>query len=176
MYPYNKGVNQMKGMNTKDLTRLAVLIALTTVMTMVIHIPTIGTNGYLNLGDMVVFLSAMILGKKGGFIVGGFGSALADMLLGYTHYAPITFIVKGFEGFIAGLILETRLGKSKPIIATAIGGLWMALGYYIAEIFMYGAKAALAAIPGNIMQGLFGAVTAVLLFMALRRSKLVKQR
>ena len=52
----------------------------------------------------------------------------------------------------------------------------MALGYYTAEIFMYGAKAALAAVPGNIMQGLFGAVTAVLLFMALRRSKLVKQR
>ncbi len=165
----------MKGMNTKDLTRLAVLIALTTVMTMVIHIPTIGTNGYLNLGDMVVFLSAMMLGRKGGFIVGGFGSALADLLLGYTHYIPITFIVKGLEGYIAGVILDTKLGKRKPIIATTIGGLWMALGYYLAEIFMYGPKAALASVPGNIMQGLFGAVSAVLLFAALRRARLVKE-
>lgn len=166
----------MKNMKTKELTGLAVLIALTTVMTMVIHIPTIGTNGYLNLGDMVVFLSAMILGRKGGFIVGGFGSALADLLLGYTHYIPITFIVKGLEGYIAGVILDTKLGKRKPIIATTIGGLWMALGYYLAEIFMYGAKAALAAIPGNIAQGLFGAVTSVLLFIALRRTNLVKER
>lgn len=165
----------MKEMNTKAMTRLGVLIALTTVMTMVIHIPTIGTNGYLNLGDMVVFLSAMILGRKGGFIVGGFGSALADLLLGYTHYVPITFIVKGLEGYIAGVILDTKLGKRKPIIATTIGGLWMALGYYLAEIFMYGPKAALASVPGNIMQGLFGAVSAVLLFAALRRARLVKE-
>jgi len=165
----------MKNMKTKELTGLAVLIALTTVMTMVIHIPTIGTNGYLNLGDMVVFLSAMILGRKGGFIVGGFGSALADLLLGYTHYIPITFIVKGLEGYIAGVILDTKLGKRKPIIATTIGGLWMALGYYLAEIFMYGPKAALASVPGNIMQGLFGAVSAVLLFAALRRARLVKE-
>lgn len=165
----------MKEMNTKAMTRLGVLIALTTVMTMVIHIPTIGTNGYLNLGDMVVFLSAMMLGRKGGFIVGGFGSALADLLLGYTHYVPITFIVKGLEGYIAGVILDTKLGKRKPIIATTIGGLWMALGYYLAEIFMYGPKAALASVPGNIMQGLFGAVSAVLLFAALRRTRLVKE-
>lgn len=165
----------MKEMNTKAMTRLGVLIALTTVMTMVIHIPTIGTNGYLNLGDMVVFLSAMILGRKGGFIVGGFGSALADLLLGYTHYVPITFIVKGLEGYIAGVILDAKLGKRKPIIATTIGGLWMALGYYLAEIFMYGPKAALASVPGNIMQGLFGAVSAVLLFAALRRARLVKE-
>lgn len=165
----------MKEMNTKAMTRLGVLIALTTVMTMVIHIPTIGTNGYLNLGDMVVFLSAMMLGRKGGFIVGGFGSALADLLLGYTHYVPITFIVKGLEGYITGIILDTKLGKSKPIIATSIGGLWMALGYYLAEIFMYGPKAALASVPGNIMQGLFGAVSAVLLFAALRRTRLVKE-
>ena len=68
----------MKDMNTKTITRLAILMALTTVMTMVIHIPTIGTNGYLNLGDMVVLLAVMLLGKKGGFIVGGLGSGLAD--------------------------------------------------------------------------------------------------
>lgn len=165
----------MKDMNTKTITRLAILMALTTVMTMVIHIPTIGTNGYLNLGDMVVFLAAMLLGKKGGFIVGGLGSGLADLLLGYSHYAPITFLVKGLEGYIAGSILDTKLGENKPIIATVVGGIWMALGYYIAEIFMYGAKAALASVPGNIMQGLLGAVTSVLLFMALKKSKIINE-
>lgn len=162
----------MKDMNTKTITRIAVLMALTTVMTMVIHIPTIGTNGYLNLGDMVVFLAALMLGKKGGFLVGGLGSALADILLGYTHYAPITLIVKGLEGYIAGSILETNLGKRAPIIATTIGGVWMALGYYFAEIFMYGAKAALASIPGNLMQGLLGAVTAIILFTALKKTRI----
>lgn len=159
----------MKNNNLKLLIRYAVLIALTTVMTMVIHIPTIGTEGYLNLGDMVVFLAAIILGKKGGFIVGGFGSAMADLLLGYTHYVPITFIVKGLEGFIAGSLLETEVGQRKPIVATAIGGIFMAFGYFIPEIFMYG-RAAIASIPGNIMQGLLGAVASVVLYTALKRA------
>ncbi len=160
----------MRNNNLKLITKYAILIALTTVMTMVINIPTIATKGYLNLGDMVVFMAAFILGKKGGFIVGGFGSALADILLGYTHYAPITFIVKGLEGFIAGRVLETELGERIPIIATGVGALWMAFGYYFAEIFMYGGKAALASVPGNIVQGLVGAVTSVILIAALEKT------
>jgi uncharacterized membrane protein len=160
----------MKNSNLKLLIRYAVLIALTTVMTMVIHIPTIGTNGYLNLGDMVVFLAALTLGKKGGFIVGGFGSAMADLILGYTHYVPITLIVKGLEGFIAGSLLETKIGKEKPIIATSIAGVFMAFGYFVPETFMYG-KAAIASIPGNIMQGLLGAVASVVLYTALKKTK-----
>ena len=146
---------------------------MTTVMTMVIQIPTVGTEGYLNLGDMVVFIAAFVLGKKGGFIVGGFGSSLADLLTGYTHYVPITLIVKGLEGYIAGSLLETKIGRQKPIIATSIAGIFMAFGYFIPETFMYG-KAAVASIPGNIMQGLFGAVTSVLLYTALKRSNVFK--
>lgn len=161
----------MKGVDLKTLIRYAVLMALTTVMTMVIHIPTIGTNGYLNLGDMVVFMAALTLGRKGGLIVGGVGSAMADLLLGYTHYVPITLIVKGLEGYIAGRILETDLGRSKPIIATTIGGVFMALGYFAFEIFMYG-KGAVASIPGNIAQGLLGAVTSVILYASLKRTKI----
>ena len=160
----------MKENNLKLLTRYAVLMALTVVMTMVIHIPTVGTQGYLNLGDMVVFLAAITLGKKGGFIVGGVGSAIADLLLGYTHYAPITLVVKGLEGFIAGSLLETDIGQRKPIIATSIAGVFMAFGYFVPELFMYG-KAAVASIPGNIMQGLLGAVTSVVLYSALRKAK-----
>ena len=159
----------MEKNNLKLLVRYAVLIALTTIMTMIIHIPTLGTEGYLNLGDMVVFLAALALGKKGGFVVGGFGSAMADLLLGYTHYAPITLIVKGLEGYIAGSLLETKIGKEKPIIATSIAGIFMAFGYFVPEIFMYG-KGAIASIPGNIMQGLLGAVTSVVLYTALKRT------
>jgi len=158
----------MKDDSLKTLVRYAMLIALTTVMTMVIQIPTVGTEGYLNLGDMVVFLAAFILGKKGGFIVGGFGSALADLITGYTHYVPITFVVKGLEGFIAASLLETKIGKDRPIMATSIAGVFMAFGYFIPETFMYG-KAAVASIPGNILQGLVGAITSVVLYNGLSR-------
>ena len=94
---------------------------------------------------------------------------MADLLLGYTHYVPITLIVKGLEGFIAGSLLETEIGQRKPIIATSIAGIFMAFGYFVPEIFMYG-KAAIASIPGNIVQGLLGAVTSVVLYTALKRA------
>lgn len=162
----------MENNNLKLLTRYAILIAMTTVMTMVIQIPTIATEGYLNLGDMVVFIAAFVLGPKGGLIVGGFGSALADLLTGYTHYVPITLVVKGLEGFIAGHLLKTKLGQKSPLLATSIAGIFMAFGYFVPESFMYG-RAAVASIPGNIMQGLVGAVTSVLLYGALKRTKLV---
>lgn len=164
----------MKEMKTEVMVKYAMLIALTTVMTMVIQIPTPGTNGYLNLGDMVVFMGALILGPKGGLIVGGLGSSMADVLLGYSHYAPITLIVKGLEGYIAGRLFETKLGQKTPLLVTTIGGIWMAFGYYFAEIFMYGAKAALASVPGNLLQGTVGAVAAVALYGALKKTKLVK--
>lgn len=160
----------MENNNLKLLTRYALLIAMTTIMTMVIQIPTVGTEGYLNLGDMVVFLAALTLGKKGGFIVGGFGSAMADLLTGYTHYVPITFVVKGLEGLIAANLLETKIGRQKPIFATSIAGIFMAFGYFIPETFMYG-KAAVASIPGNIMQGLVGAIISVVLYTALMRTR-----
>ncbi len=159
----------MKKIDTKLLVKYGMLMALTTIMTMFVSIPTFATKGYLNLGDMVVFIGALYLGRKGGFIIGGVGSGLADLLLGYTHYVPITFVVKGLEGYIAGHLLETKLGKRYPIIPTAIGGLWMSLGYYIFQIPMYGKEAALLSVPGNIGQGLFGALAAVGLYTALNK-------
>lgn len=161
----------MENTSTKDLTKMAMLIALTTVMTMVIQIPLAGGNGYLNLGDMVIFLAALTLGKKAGFIVGGLGSSLADLLLGYSHYAPITFIVKGLQGYIAGSLLETEAGKKMKLLPLIVGGLFMAIGYYIPETFMYGNKAALIGVPANLMQGLLGAVSAILLFKAMKKVK-----
>ena len=152
----------------KTLVTYAVLIALTVVMTMVIQIPTPTSYGYLNLGDMVIFIAALIFGEKAGFLVGGIGSAMADILLGWGAYAPITLVAKGLEGFVAGLLLETSWGRKLPFIPTAIGGLVMAGGYYLAEIFMYGAKAAIVNLPANIMQGLFGAAAAIILWSVLK--------
>ncbi len=164
----------MESKKIKLMVRYALMMALTTVMTMLISIPNPATKGYLNLGDMVVFLAAMIFGKKGGFIVGGLGSALADVILGYGYFAPFTLIVKGLEGFIAGWILEKRLGQKYPLLATITGGIWMAMGYFMVEIFMVGMAPAASEIPGNLVQGGLGAITAVILGIALSKTGTIK--
>lgn len=165
----------MKKDNTNNITKLGILIAVTTLMTTVISIPIVGGNGYVNLGDMVILLTALLLNRKSAFIVGGVGSFLADIFLGYSLYAPASLIIKGLEGFIAGSLLQTKLFKNHPVFSTVVAGIWMAFGYYIFEIFLYGAKGAIASVPANIMQGMVGVLTANILFKALRASKVTKQ-
>lgn len=141
-----------------------VLMALTVLATMLVTVPTLATQGYINLGDALVLLSGIILGPTGGFVVGGVGSALADILLGYSYYAPFTLVIKGIEGAL-GVFLYRKLFKEKNSLAPlCIAGVWMAIGYMIVEIFLYGLAAAVASFPGNILQGVVGAILATIVY------------
>ena len=162
----------MRALDTKTITKLSILIAITVLMTTIISIPIVGGNGYVNLGDMVILVTAMILNRKAAFIVGGLGSFLADMILGYGIYAPASFIIKGLEGFLAGTLLKKGIGKKYPLFATLVAGLWMAFGYYLFETILYGTKGALASIPANLIQGALGAVVSVIVFKALKKTKI----
>ncbi|WP_101773302.1 ECF transporter S component [Peptostreptococcus faecalis] len=154
---------------TKDIVICGILMALTTVMTIVVQIPVVGSHGYVNMGDTVVLFSAMYLGRKNSAIIGGFGSALADILTGYGAFAPLTFITKGLEGFICGLISEKFPTKVGRILSSVIGGAIMVSGYFIGEIFMYGIKSSMAAVPANSIQAIFAIVTSLLIYSSVKK-------
>ena len=91
----------MKSKNTtQKIVMAALFAALTCVATMVIKIPS-PMKGYLNLGDCVVLTAGWMLSPTYGFLAAGLGSALADLILGYTVYSPVTFIVKGLMALVA---------------------------------------------------------------------------
>lgn len=161
--------------NLKLLTRYALLIALTAACTMLINIPMPGANGYFNLGDAMVFTAAILLGKKGGLIGGGMGSALADVLLGYTIWAPFTLVIKGLEGYLAGLLLETPFGKKHPLLALVPSALWMIFGYFVVKIFLYGLEPAFLEIPICAIQTSVGIVAARTFGTALAKTPLFKE-
>ncbi|NHJ14137.1 MAG: ECF transporter S component [Candidatus Thorarchaeota archaeon] len=124
------------------------LTGLTTVATIIIAIPFPTSTGFLNFGDALVMLSGMLLGPAGGFLAGGIGSAMGDVALGYTHFAPITLVVKGSEGLIVGLF-STRVRGSKKltlwdVVGLILSSLVMMCGYFLAEIPLVGYEAALA--------------------------------
>jgi uncharacterized membrane protein len=133
---------------------------------MIIRIPQPLTRGYVNIGDAAVIAVAMILGRRLGWLAGGLGSALADLLGGYAHWAPWTFIIKGVEAYIASGSNAKARFDWRWIVAPA----FMVLGYYVVEIFMYGNAAALAEIPGNAIQGVVGALLGPLLGKAFSNS------
>jgi uncharacterized membrane protein len=164
----------MRNDKLKLMLRYAIMIALTAASTMLINIPAPGANGYFNLGDSMVFIAAILLGAKGGFIAGGIGSALADILLGYTIWAPFTLIIKGLEGYLAGYLLETGFGKKHPILALVPSAIWMISGYYIVKVFLYGWGPALLEVPICTVQTGVGIITARAFSAALFKTKLFK--
>jgi len=89
----------------------AIFTALVCVATMVFSTYVPQTRGYFNIGETMVYASALLLGPFVGAFAGGVGSMLADIFLGYYIYAPATLIIKMSEGFIVGF-LSKKMPKS----------------------------------------------------------------
>lgn len=158
--------------NLKKMVIAALFAALACVATMSIRIPTPGTSGYIHPGDAIVILSGVVLGPVWGLLAAGIGSAMADFLGGYFLYVPITFVVKGAVAFVAGMIYK-KIGKTSKSRYTAVvlGGvgdiILVAGGYFLCEIMLYGAAAAAASIPANLIQGVSGLIISIVLYPVL---------
>jgi len=71
-----------------------------------IYVPT--TEGFFNIGETMVYITALLFGPLIGAFAGGIGSMAADLLLGYPQYAPATLVIKALEGGIVGLLSRKR--------------------------------------------------------------------
>ena len=116
----------------RNLVYTAMLMALCCVATLVIKIPTV-TGGYLNAGDIVVVLAALLAGPLYGGVAAGFGSGLADVISGYMSYAPGTLVVKGCAAVVAALIFRACRKKSFcfALLSAICGEIIMVLGYCV---------------------------------------------
>ena len=165
----------------RKLVLAALMAALCTIMTMVIQVPS-PMQGYVNLGDCAVLMSAWVLGPLYGGAAAGIGSALADLLSGYAHYVPGTFAIKLVMAVAAALIFRAAtkkgLSASCVLLGQIVGGVVaeviMVLGYFAyASLWLGKGLAAAASIPGNIVQGVFGLVAATVVYTVLSRSRAV---
>ncbi|MGI6151358.1 MAG: ECF transporter S component [Christensenellales bacterium] len=170
--------------NVQRLAYAGLFTALITCATL-IRLPVPATNGYVNLGDGVIFAAAALLGPFAG-VVGGVGSALADLLAGYSHYALITLIIKGAMGLVAGVGLHyyhsrrARMRSVAPrsMLDRSVAGnallfslceLIMVLGYFFFEMVMYNAAAAAGALLPNVGQAVAGIILGCVFVPAIRR-------
>ena len=145
-----------------------ILSAAVVIATIVFRIPVPHPNLYgVNLGEAIIYIVALLFGGLPAAIIGGIGSALADIIGGYPAWAPITFFVKGLEGFIVGYIYH-RIGLMGDIFAVICGGLTMVIGYTIFAGLIYGIGAVPAEFIGDIAQVGFSAIVALPMARALK--------
>lgn len=146
-----------------------VMAALVAVATFFVQIPNPATRGYINFGDIMIFVSALTFGPMVGGIAGSIGASIADLASGYAYFAPFTFVIKGAEGVIAGLI-SNRISVRRDILAVIFAGLEMILGYFLAEFFpLQLGWAALTEVPGNISQVVVGAIIGITITIIIRK-------
>lgn len=146
------------------------MMAATAALTVLISIPFPLTRGYFNLGDAMVMLSGLLLGARLGGMAGGVGSAIADVVLGYPFYAPLTLLIKGTEGFLAGLIGHNRSFRFR-LVGVVVAAIAMLLGYFSVETPLYGIGPAILELSTiNIIQVTAGAAISLVLINILLRA------
>ena len=157
----------------RKLVLAALMAALCTIMTMVIQVPS-PMQGYVNLGDCFVLLSGWLLGPWWGAAAGGIGSMLADLLLGYGHYAPGTLIIKGAMALVAALVFKAfKKNTAGALVGGVAAEVVMVAGYFgYAALLLGKGIGAAASIPGNLVQGAVGLVAGFLLLQVARRTHL----
>jgi len=171
---------------SKLLFRVGIVAAFATlafVGTMLIRIPIPVTGGYFNLGDTFVMAAALLYGPVVGGLVGAIGPAAADAI-GFPQFILATAVVKGIEGLVMGLMASGRRQNNiRPILAIVVGIGILVAGYYIFEAAIYpamakaipffgvtDAKAALAEIVPNLLQGVLSGIVAYGIFRVLNRN------
>lgn len=151
---------------TKALVINALFIALTLVATMFINIklPIMGNGGLIHLGNVPLFIAALVYGKKTGAIAGAFGMGFFDLISGWAAWAPFTFIIVGTMGFLVGLISEKVPGKRELVntLAIFVALIIKVVGYYFVEVILYGNWIQpIGSIPGNVMQVVIAGIIVV---------------
>ena len=161
--------------NVGKIVITALFAALACVATMIIKVPTVGTNGYVNIGDTIVLLSAWMIGGVYGALAAGIGSALSDFISGYGSYVPGTFVIKFLMALVAYLVFvaikkaNTKDSKGMNVVAYIVSGV-------VAEVIMvlgYG-LGAVPSIGSNSIQGVICLVLGFIAIFALEEAKVTK--
>lgn len=151
----------------------ALFAAMVYVMTAFVHVPT--HQGYVHIGDGVIFLAASILPAPYAVAASAIGAGLSDFLSGYAIWVAPTMAIKALTALVfssAGerIIRRRNFAALIPAAAICVGG------YYIAGALLALASgsdpaaafgAALADVPTNLLQTAMSAALYIPLGLAL---------
>ncbi len=163
-----KKSNSFTHVSAQKLTIDAMLVALTYVFTWLINVrlPFAGTGGLIHLGNVPLFIGALLFGRTAGFFAGAIGMGLFDLTSGWAAWSPFTFVICGAMGYVVGTFAEKHPIKND--FANSLVAMFCALGikivgYYFAEVILTGNWVApFGSIPGNCVQvGTAMVVTAI---------------
>lgn len=177
----------MKRITTKEMCLIALFMALVCVATLFFKVPI--PLGYAHLGNGIILLGAFFVGNPGAVLIGGIGSAMADLIGGFSEWILPTLIIKSLMGGITAWIMN-KMNKSdtkekrnhmkkitsiRTALSVILGNVIMVTGYVFAGSLLYGSFAAgLAQTPGLIAEDVVGIILFYILGIALSKTRILK--
>ena len=151
----------------KSIAITAICLVLVFVFTALVNIrlPFAPNGGLIHLGNLPLFVAAILFGKRTGMIAEGIGMALFDLMSGWTLWAPFTLVIVGCMGLVVGAITEKHQTFPFYLLALVAACAIKIVGYYFAEAIIYGNLIVpITSIPGNLIQvGVAAVITLVII-------------
>lgn len=152
---------------TRELALTAVLSATYAAAILLLIIPS-PTGGYTHVGDIVVFVSALLFGHRVGGFVGAIGAVAVDLFTGYPRWF-VSIPAHWLEGFIPGLTKSKSFGVQ--IVGCLVGGFLMATTYFLVNIYIKGVELALISYARDlVVQAGVSIVLGLLVVKAVKRA------
>ena len=146
----------MKKDKIKFMCLAGVFTALVFVVTAYLHIPI--NNGYIHIGDGIIYLAACLLPLPYGLAVGAGGALLADCLTGFAIWAPASVIIKALTTLLFSSKKDKIINLRNSLVLIPAAILCVG-GYYLYEALIYGNfTAPLFSIPSNITQSIASSI------------------
>lgn len=160
----------MRASKIKSMCLTGVFTALVFVVTAYLHIPT--NNGYVHVGDGLIYLAACLLPRPYAMFVGAAGALLADCLTGFAIWAPGSVAIKAVTALLffnkSKKVMSLRnISAVLPATVVCVGG------YYLYEALIYGNFISpLAGIPASLTQSVASGVLFIVLGLAVDKADL----
>lgn len=147
-------------LSIRGVSLMATFVGLVFLSTSLFYLAIASSTGFFNLGEVFIYLAALIGGPIIGAVAGGVGASLADLALGYGVYAPATLVLKAAEGFVAGYLFHlarkvnrwVKLAVVFTISAFLIGfSAFFVNQPFLFETELYGTNSVSFSIPGYVL-------------------------
>ena len=166
----------MKKNSVYRLVFTALMAALVCVATF-LRFPLLGSK--VHLGNTLCLLSGLLLGGPAGGIAAGIGSALNDLVSGYSiDEVLVTFVSKFLMAFFCALVVGKSGKRGRQLLGCFVGAFSYVLLYmlktFLYRRFVYGLPldavwaVMLSKLPASLINAVFALVVAPILYRAIR--------
>lgn len=154
------------------LTVTALFAALVCVTTAFIcHIPFGFNGGYIHLGDTLIYLAAALLPTPYAMAAAAIGGGLADLLTA-PMWMPATVVIKALLTLMF-VSKKSNIINVRNVIGVFGAGIISIVGYYIAEVILYGSEAALfASVTSSLIQAIGSGILFVVIGLSFDKMNL----